>query len=420
MFDPVSLIVGALVNGLLAGVQASAEEAVVDGYRALRDSITRRYGRGVEVSIEMLETRPDSPQYQAAIAQELRNAGAEEDPELVRLARHLIDLVENPGQNIHSPSATPDPVEQLRRLTGVNAVGQILEEHIRKILSVRSNYKLEDVNLLTANIVHNGDVPQAVREGLAGLHGRIREIIQQIAAHIEEARYREVEHAIANLQAGFAERQRAANLVQADKRMHVSYEALRLTVEFFSELNQGVLARIESEASPQRQSNMMFGNAVMICELTDFVIGYIESFSLGGDLDKLHAEARQRVKETRDRQKALESRLRGMDVEQAVRDQTLEDIRNRESALRELDSEWEKYLGEMQQLRATVNEVRGKIPTLEVIRENAHIQIMTLQLVAMLSFLKQNSDSIRGAVDTLQGFRLAPLSSTRVRRLLGV
>lgn len=158
----------------------------------------------------------------------------------------------------------------------------------------------------------------------------------------------------------------------------------------------------------------------MICELTDFVIGYIEGFSLGGDLDKLHAEARQRVKETRDRQKALESRLRGMDVEQAVRDQTLEDIRNRESALRELDSEWDKYLGEMQQLRTTVNEVRGKIPTLEVIRENAHIQIMTLQLVAMLSFLKQNSDSIRGAVDTLQGFRLAPLSSTRVRRLLGV
>lgn len=221
MFDPVSLIVGALVNGLLAGVQASAEEAVVDGYRALRDSITRRYGRGVEMSIEMLETRPDSPQYQAAIAQELRNAGAEEDPELTRLARHLIDLVENPGQNIHSTSATPDPVEQLRRLTGVSAVGQILEEHIRKILSVRSNYKLEDVNLLTANIIHNGDVPQAVRESLAGLHGRIREIIQQIAAHIEEARYREVEHAIANLQAGFAERQRAANLVHADKRMHV-------------------------------------------------------------------------------------------------------------------------------------------------------------------------------------------------------
>ena len=48
------------------------------------------------------------------------------------------------------------------------------------------------------------------------------------------------------------------------------------------------------------------------------------------------------------------------------------------------------------------------------------IQILTLQLVAMLRVLTQNSESIRGAVASLKGFRLAPLSSVRVRRLLGI
>jgi uncharacterized protein YifE (UPF0438 family) len=159
---------------------------------------------------------------------------------------------------------------------------------------------------------------------------------------------------------------------------------------------------------------------VMIYELTDFVIGYIQAFTVSTDLETFHVEATQRVQQTRDEQKALEEMARNPDVEPVVRDQILEDIRNREAAFDELEREWDKYLAEFRQLRLRVDEVRGKVPTLATIRENARIQIMTLQLVAMLRFLKQNSDSIRGAVDTLQGFRLAPLSSSRVRRLIGV
>jgi hypothetical protein len=39
--------------------------------------------------------------------------------------------------------------------------------------------------------------------------------------------------------------------------------------------------------------------------------------------------------------------------------------------------------------------------------------------MAMLRFLKLNAEAVKGTIDTLKGFRLAPLSPTRVQRLVG-
>ena len=36
---------------------------------------------------------------------------------------------------------------------------------------------------------------------------------------------------------------------------------------------------------------MMFGNAILLVELTDFVIAFIESFTFTDDIDELHQEA---------------------------------------------------------------------------------------------------------------------------------
>ncbi len=423
MVDPVTIIVAALVSGILAGLQATAEQAVTDGYQALKATIIRKYGRQAKTSIEQLEQDPHSLPRQEAVAQELRSAGADQDIELQQLASKLTYIIENPMSRPGQTSLIPmDPVEQAQRQAGVRAVSQVMDRHITSVLAVRSNYMLDDTDLLTSNITGKSNVPQAIRDEIAGLHNDIRAIIEQIALRIEETKYKDAEQAIANLPLAYSERQRASSLIEADKRMHVSYQTLKVTVEFFSELNQIVLGKIERESSPQKESNMMLGNAIMIYELTDFVSRYIEGFAVNGsaDIERLYSETKQKIADLRGQQKALEQRATAQGVEDAVRDQTLEDIRNREAAIDELDNEWDKYVSEVKQLYSTVNEVRGKLPTLEVIRENAKVQINLIQLVAMLRFLKQNSAAIKGTVDALKGFRLAPLSPSRVRRLLGI
>jgi hypothetical protein len=412
--DLASIIVSALVHAIVnAGLQATSVVAK-DGYESLKAAILRKYGPQVQTDIEKLEQDPTDQGYRDELAQKLRDLGTEDDTELQELAVDLLFIIE---------TLTPvDRIERAQRKAGIRAVDLTLQRHVGGVLDARSHYSLDDRELLTSSIARQSQVPQAVREEIAGLHSTIRDQIETIATQIENSKYKDAETAIANLPLSYVERQRAANLIRADKHMHVSYQALKITVEYFSELNQSVLQSIEREVSPQREANMMLGNAIMIYELTDFVIRYIEAFMVNGtaEIEKLHCETKEKIAELQRQQSALEQLANSPGVEPAVRDQTLADIQNREAAIEELKLEWDKYITEVKALSSTVGEVREKLPTLEVIRENAKVQINLIQLVAMLQFLKQNSNAIKGTIDALKGFRLAPLSPNRVRRLLGI
>jgi hypothetical protein len=263
-------------------------------------------------------------------------------------------------------------------------------------------------------------VPKELRDQISTLHDRMRGIIQQVAINIENEKYREAEQLPQTLP-NRIEQERATRLVQADKAIHISYESLALAVSFFSELNEAILVRIEQERSVQRQTQMMFGNAIMIYELAAFAIDFIASFTLGGvgELEALHQETLRRVAKAHEDQERLTASANRQGVEPAVRDGILDDIRHRAEALDFFLDEWNRYVSDTKQFHKRVEEVQNKIPTLELIRENAHVQLDVLELVTMLRFLRQNADAVRATVESLQGFRLAPLTPARVRRLIG-
>jgi hypothetical protein len=413
MIDPVSLIVGALVKALTAGAEEAGRSAGKEAYLALKGVIIRKYGQIVEDAIFSLEQQPTSMNRQSEVENVLRRAGAGDDPELVSLADNLFQVVQE--------GIWDDPLRQPKRAAGLRAIGQILTSHVQNLNQARAWYTVSDSELLGSNVLRSRNIPEEVRSNLANLHERIQNIIKEIALQIEGGKYRDTESATEKIQVR-VERERATTLVAADKAIHVSYETLRLAVEFFSELNSTILIQIEKEPSSERQTQMMFGNAVMIFELTDFVIDYINAFSLDGmaELDAIHRDTKQRIAATRADQTVLENQIKGPEIEPAVRDGILEDIRNREAAMNLVLGEWERYVGETKQFYARVGEVQGRVPTLVAIRENARLQLSVLEIVAMLRFLKQNSEAVRATVNTLQGLQLAPLSPTRVRRLLNI
>ena len=417
--DPISMIVAALVTGILSGLTRSAEDVVHEGYVELKSTILGRYGgqAGAPLveAMDALEAEPTVTARQEAVAVELARVGADHDPELQRLASDLTSLIEDPMQRFSSP------VEQAQYQAGVRAVDEVMDHHVDSLLKIRERYELEDTDLLSATSGARHAVPQEVHGEIDRLHQAMRAIIASIAQRIEDNNYRDPELAIQTMPMANAERERAASLVRADKRMHVSYLALKMTVEYFGELNRGVLRKIDRETSPEREANMMLGNAIMIFELTTFVIDFVSGFQLDGEdeIDRLYHEMKRRIADLREEHARLESLVTAPNIEPAVRAQTLEDIRTRTAAVDEVEREWDKYLEEKSAVHSMIGSVRDKVPTLEVIRENARLQIGVLQLVAVLQYLKRNTDAVKGAMDTLKGFRLAPLSPNRVRRLIG-
>src|SRR4051812_33179146 len=131
MVDIVSMVVLALVKGAISGI---AKEAGVDGYRALKSYLASRYGAPVEQAVEQLEHDPTSAHAQREVDVRLRAAGAQQDAQLERLAERLIQLIENPD--------APDPVDELRRSSGLDAVGRVLDRHVEQVRDIRVQYQV--------------------------------------------------------------------------------------------------------------------------------------------------------------------------------------------------------------------------------------------------------------------------------------
>lgn len=423
--DIITVVVSALVGGIVDGLRASGKDAVKEGYLALKARIVSRYDN---VRIDQLEQDPLSKERQAVVEEDLRRAGAAHDHELVQLAQNLLATVAN--FDIHTSASrtaglppVEDPIEQVERDAGTEAVTYLVDRHLTTLLNVRSQHAVNDLDLLSARIQGFSIIPLAAREQIARFHASIRTIIREVASRIEEKRFQSALASVETMQLSLVDRQRASRLLEADKKVHVSYQALKITVELFRDLNQMIVEKIEGRASsPLSETNLILGNAILVYELTDFVISYIQSFSVDGirEILLLHEDAKRKIAELRENQQALGEKAQGAAIASAVREQILADIQTRERSIELLEAEWRSYVEAVGLLQVEFEKIRGSIPTLELIRENAKIQIDLIETVAMLQILKQNIGTMKATILTLESMKLVSLSPNRVRRLLGI
>jgi hypothetical protein len=411
VFDAVALIVRALVDSLLSDL---TDQAVRSAYAAIRNAIVG-YGHGPAASLEELEKQPSSLERQAQLSHELKLVGADKDSHLVGLANELVNLLHRLPEPIQD-----DPLVDVRRNACMQAVSQALEDHVDRILTLRSERPLEPSDMSSAHLGLIKDLPQGIRQQLTGVGATIREVIELTASYIEEAGYEDLEQLIADPQIGYAERQRAKRLVEADKRVRVSCRSATLTLEFFSYLNKTLLEKIERESEGTRQRNLMLGNAILVSEVCDFSIQYIEGLdpAILGELERIYGDAKDEIVRLRQRQAKLAEDVEHPKIEAVARKRILLDVESRSAALDRLEDAWEAYIGDVKQVGPLMEEIRQVVPTLEAMRENAELQKVVLTHVLMLNFLESNLASLKAITKSATDFRLAPLSPNRLRQLL--
>ena len=412
MTDPVSITVLSLVQALVIGAaKGMGEAAGRDAYKTLKSALLTHYPKA-EPSLENLENNPQSQEVQNQLIIILRRLGAGNDSNLQQLTARLQNAIKYFNQMVI--------VDEQKRASGYNEMQRGLAAHLNLLIRIRAQYRVEDSGLVSSNIFRATDVPEDLRAEVRALHDRIRRHIEYVARTIEDGNYRDTEAFISSLPA-LNMRERASSLVKADRELHVSYQTLRLTVDYFGKFNSMLINEINLEGSAARELHLMFGNAIMIYELSDYVIKFIEGFIPGGigDLKDLHQAAQRRIDVTRTDLRRLVERASSGKIDPKLRDSRLETARERERALNILQEEWENYITEASQFYAGVENARMLIPNLEFIKEDARIQIDLLEQVSILQILRENLRSVQGTVDALAGFPLAPLNESRVRRLLG-
>jgi hypothetical protein len=90
--EPVTLLLTALAMGAKAALKDTASLAVKDAYDGLKALIVRKFGN--KASLESLAQRPESKAKQAAAEEDLVDAGAAADAEVMAKAREVVSAVE--------------------------------------------------------------------------------------------------------------------------------------------------------------------------------------------------------------------------------------------------------------------------------------------------------------------------------------
>jgi hypothetical protein len=85
--DPIT---AAIVAGAAAGLTSTVSQAVRDAYSGLKGLLAARFP---QVDLAPVEKLPGSQAKQASLAEDLTLAGANRDDDVVRLARHLVEVI---------------------------------------------------------------------------------------------------------------------------------------------------------------------------------------------------------------------------------------------------------------------------------------------------------------------------------------
>lgn len=122
--DPVTLIVTAIVAGVAAAAKPTAEQAVKDAYAGLKALIQRRFADKGDVTpaLEQVENKPESAGRQEMLKEELDEAGAGQDSDVLEAARELLALLQPQGAD-QSQIATADHGSAAATGRGAAAVG---------------------------------------------------------------------------------------------------------------------------------------------------------------------------------------------------------------------------------------------------------------------------------------------------------
>ena len=116
--DPVTTaIVAALTAGAVAGLTDTAKTTITEAYQTLKDVLRKKFGKESNLvkSVEVLEAKPASVVRQQALDEEIIDAKAHQDPDIVQAAQRVL----------HQIQAQPDGERHVQRVIGnYNAVVQ--------------------------------------------------------------------------------------------------------------------------------------------------------------------------------------------------------------------------------------------------------------------------------------------------------
>jgi len=307
-------------------------------------------------------------------------------------------------------------------LQGAELVKNELSSQIDYLTETQKNTELKNIEILSDNLVASDHIHQEIKNRVIEFSSNVEKIIHATAFYIEGDQYRAIDDKISQLDLSKFDKNRIENLISAQKSLSGSFQALTVVIDIFKKINEDILDQINA-ASVSRDNNLQlqlyFKNAVLVYELTNFAIKFLNNFGLQGIDDfiqirkKVFEDLEQGEKKDLELEKALD------EAPESLKLNTLDDINYRKEARTKVKERWRKIGQEIKKLNERAKKTQKLVAQLEIIKQNSANQIDVLNLIATTKVVEQTINAIKGVAD-ISNFRLAPLDGNKACELLGI
>jgi len=318
-----------------------------------------------------------------------------------------------------------DEMASMEQAAAADALDEALDKHIERIISFQREYPLDPQQMLSTKIADVKNIPDRVRQQVAGVQLMVRRTMELAAQRIEEHRYESIQEVLNHSDFGHNEKERAGRFVAAHQTFDLSHRTVRVTVELFKELNERVERKLENSVATgnrREERNLLLGNAVVVFELANFLINFIETHRLKGEeqFKAIHEEVEKRLGTIQERAQTVRKESENQHVSEAQRAAALRRAEAFEQGVEMVRGEWKRLWDEIDRAKGAAAAMANLLPSLRIQRTLAEAQMDMIVVGELIGIARELAGSMQSAVLTFHDIVLPPLHEERMKRLMGI
>jgi hypothetical protein len=324
-------------------------------------------------------------------------------------------------------TATKNTAREAFLKQGAELIQDELEEQANLSVGLQQEIELKNVELLSSSLIANKNIHANTKAKVQEYSQNIQKILFATAHFIEKEKFESVDKAIDEISLSKFDKNRLVKLVDAQKNLSFSYSTLSAVIEIFKMANKNILEEISkvgvADSTEKRLSKtaLYLKNAIIVYELTNFVVDYLSSFQLNGinDIKVVQQEVYRDIEKGHKDDEELRKQVNKGSNEK-LRDMMFVEIEQRNSMRKSIKAKWESMLQQIDGQTKTVGDAKNFIGDLKIIRDNAKNRIDILNIAATTALVETSLNMVDELASNMQDWTLPALDEKTACELLGL
>jgi len=320
---------------------------------------------------------------------------------------------------------------EIEKNAGYQAVLTYLQDYAKKVRDIQEKYAFSNRDIMSPRLIDNTKLSSDEMATLEELKRKLDHVINEVAQRMEKHRAVSYDDYTKRYELNAYDRLRVNSLVTSVQDINKSIQKIKFAVETFSRCNKFIINELDESVKKgefTKSKLFVLGNMLLIYELSNYLINFLENFKLDGidDILQLSQIELAKINNTMQTLQKIKLDADSPEIDVKVKQQVVSNLDDREKSMELFKEEWDKYINGINDVQSKVGSLKDKIPTLKLIRDNAQNQMDFMEIMKIFGIMmiaeavRKNLDTLAIVTLPLDEINLVSLPPHRVHTLIGL